>query len=250
VAATARRLGCRTHIFARSDRILGRSVSAPIAAHLQSRHESEGVRFTFGAEPLGVVPGDGGPVLVTGGEHHRFDDILVAVGSEPRDLLAVRAGIETAQGVLVDERRQTSVADVYCIGDAARLRRPTNGTPDRLESVHGANDDAKIVAAQILGNVPAAPAVPWFWSDQYDVRLQVAGFRSKSTCAVVRGAEAEDEFAVVHTAGERVVCVEAVNSAVDFAVGRRLIATGARMDLALLATAESLLDAVCEEEPE
>jgi 3-phenylpropionate/trans-cinnamate dioxygenase ferredoxin reductase component len=161
--------------------------------------------------------------------------VLVGVGALARDDLAVSAGLACDNGVRVDETARTSDAAIYAIGDVTRRPVPVHGGAlHRLESVPNALEQAKQAAAAITGRPAPAPEVPWFWSDQYDVKLQIAGLPDDADRQRVRGDVAAGAFAVFHLSGDRVVCVEAVNAPAEFMAGRQLIGRRTPVDDARL----------------
>ena len=148
-------------------------------------------------------------------------------------------------GVVVDETARTSDPAIYAIGDVTRRPIPVHGgVMHRLESVPNALEQAKQAASAIVGRAAPAPEVPWFWSDQYDVKLQIAGLPFDADRQVVRGDPATGGFAVFHLNGDRIVCVEAVNAPAEFMGGRLLIGKATPVDAALLADPATSIKAV------
>lgn len=155
---------------------------------------------------------------------------MVGIGLVPRTELALNAGIAVDNGILVDDRMRTSAPGIYAIGDVARFPDPRTTTPMRLESVPNATEQAKVVAAAILDRPRPYQALPWFWSDQYDLKLQVAGVLEHGDDLVVRGDPATDtSFIVFHLHAGLVRCAEVVNDPAGFAASKRLIASGRPM---------------------
>jgi 3-phenylpropionate/trans-cinnamate dioxygenase ferredoxin reductase subunit len=163
------------------------------------------------------------------------DSVLIGVGAVPNDELARAAGITCANGVVVDEAGRTSAADVFAIGDVTWRPMPLYGRMARLESVPNALEQGRQVSAAITGKPAPKPEVPWFWSDQYDVKLQIAGVAFEADRMVVRGDPRSERFAVFHLLGGRLVAVEAINAAAEFMAGRTMILAGKSPDPARLA---------------
>ncbi|MNX95793.1 Rhodocoxin reductase [compost metagenome] len=232
-AASARALGAEAVVIERMDRVLARVASETLSAFFTNLHRQHGVEILTGAEVAGFE--DGGVRLADGGLI-AADAILVGVGALAREALARTAGLACENGVVVDETARTSDPAIYAIGDVTHRPLPVHGgRMHRLESVPNALEQAKQAAAAIVGRAAPAPEVPWFWSDQYDVKLQIAGLPFDADRQVVRGDPATGGFAVFHLNGDRIVCVEAVNAPAEFMGGRLLIGKATPVDADLLA---------------
>jgi 3-phenylpropionate/trans-cinnamate dioxygenase ferredoxin reductase component len=149
--------------------------------------------------------------------------------------IARDAGIACGNGILVDDHMRTSHPDVYAIGDVAYRPLVHYGCGGRLESVHNAIEGGKIAAATILGAAMPAIDVPWFWSDQFDLKLQTAGIHTGSDARILRGDPISRAFAVFYLKEGKVIAVDAVNSAPEYIVGKKLVAASARVAPAELA---------------
>ena len=165
------------------------------------------------------------------------------------EALAHQAGLECLNGIVVDEAARTSDPAIWAIGDATHRPIPLHGVlRHRLESVPNALEQAKQAAAAITGRPAPAPEVPWFWSDQYELKLQIAGLPDGADRQIVRGVADVDAdpvgFAVFHLAGDRIVSVEAVNAPAEFMAGRQLIARGTVVDADKLADTSVSMKAV------
>jgi len=235
VAASARALGCEVVVIEREARVLARVASKPLSAFFERYHAGKGVDIVLGAS----VTGFRGENIVTGvalhGEIQACDVALVGIGAAPNIALARDAGLSCADGVVVDLEARTSDPDIFAIGDVTHRPLPLYDRAMRLESVPNALEQAKQAAAAISGHAPPAPEVPWFWSDQYDLKLQIAGAPFDADTLVVRGDPDSASFAVFHLAGNRLMAVEAVNAAAEFMGGRQLIGKRAEVDPARLA---------------
>jgi 3-phenylpropionate/trans-cinnamate dioxygenase ferredoxin reductase subunit len=235
VAASARALGCEVTVIEREERVLARVAAAPLSAFFQRYHTARGVHILTGVavegfEGQGAVSG----VKLAGGKVIACDVVLVGVGAAPNIALARDCGLACADGVIVDEAARTSDPRVFAIGDVTHRPLPLYGRNMRLESVPNALEQAKQAAAAITGHAPPPPEVPWFWSDQFDLKLQIAGVPFDSDSLVIRGEPDDDAFAVFHLHGARVMAVEAVGAAAEFMGGRLLIGKKAEVDPARL----------------
>ncbi|MFE9082600.1 NAD(P)/FAD-dependent oxidoreductase [Brevundimonas sp. NPDC003935] len=232
-AASARALGAEAVVIERMDRVLARVASETLSAFFTDLHRQHGVEIMTGAEVSGFED-DG--VRLADGTLITADAVLVGVGALAREALARAAGLACENGVVVDENARTSNPAIYAIGDVTHRPIPVHGgRMHRLESVPNALEQAKQAAAAIVGRAAPAAETPWFWSDQYDVKLQIAGLPFDADRQVVRGDPATGGFAVFHLHGDRIVCVEAVNAPADFMGGRLLIGKATPVDAALLA---------------
>ena len=235
-AASARGLGAEVILLERLDRVLKRVASEPLSAFFTERHRAAGVDIRLNVEVAGFE--DGG-VRLSDGSLVGADVILVGVGALANDGLARAAGLACdpagSGGIIVDEMARTSDPAIYAIGDVTVRPVPVHGCTMRLESVPNALEQARQAAHAIVGRAQAAPEVPWFWSDQYDIKLQIAGLPQDADRTVVRGDPATGRFAVFHLCGDRIVCVEAVSAPPEFMAGKQLIGRRTPVDVARLA---------------
>ena len=237
-AASARALGAEAVVIERMDRVLARVASETLSAFFTDYHRARGVEILTGAEVSGFEGGGVRPegVRLADGTLIAADAVLVGVGALAREALARTAGLPCENGVVVDENARTADPSIYAIGDVTHRPIPVHGgRMHRLESVPNSLEQAKQAAAAIVGRAPPAAEVPWFWSDQYDVKLQIAGLPFDADHQVVCGDPASGAFAVFHLNGDRIVCVEAVNAPADFMGGRLLIVKATPVDPVLLA---------------
>jgi 3-phenylpropionate/trans-cinnamate dioxygenase ferredoxin reductase subunit len=232
-AASARALGAEAVVIERAPRVLARVASETLSTFFTAQHRAHGVEIMTGAEVVAVAH-DG--VTLADGSVVRADAVLVGVGALACESLARSAGLRCDDGVVVDEQARTSDPAIFAVGDMTRRPIPVHGgVSHRLESVPNALEQAKQAAAAIVGRPGPAPEVPWFWSDQYDFKLQIAGLPFDADRQVVRGDPSAGGFAVFHLNGDRVVCVEAVNAPPEFMAGKQLIGKGTSVDVAKLA---------------
>ncbi len=234
VAASARALGAEACVLEAQDRVLARVASPALSAFVEAAHRRHGVDLRL---KVGVEAIEADAVRLADGSLVPADLVLLGVGAVAEDSLARAAGLaDTAGGIRVDEHARTIDPAIHAIGDCT-IRPLPGGTTGRLESVPSATEQAKQAAADLCGKPPPAPEVCWFWSDQYDLRIQVAGLAQGAARAVTRGdPAATDRLAVFHLdAAGRVQAVEAVSAAPEFMAGKRLIGLGRPVDAAKLA---------------
>jgi 3-phenylpropionate/trans-cinnamate dioxygenase ferredoxin reductase subunit len=248
VAASARALGAEVVVVEREARLLARVASEVLADFMHDAHTRQGVTLLTGRTVAAFQPGEGGSVAgVTLDDGHSLpaDLVIVGVGGVACEGLGAAAGLTCDGGVVVDETARTSDPDIYALGDMTRRPVPVHdGRVVRLESVPNALEQAKQAAAAITGRNPPAPEVPWFWSDQYDLKLQMAGLSDGADRKVVRTVADGAGLAVFHLAGDRLLCVEAVNAPAEFMGGRLLIAKATPVDADKLADPSVSMKAV------
>jgi len=236
-AASARALGAEAFVLEREPRLLARVASPPLSAFFESAHRAHGVEIDLGCQVVGLE-GQAGHVSgarLADGRVLPCDVALVGVGAVPNEEIAIAAGLDCQGGVMVDANARTSDPDIYAVGDLTNRPLPLYGRRIRLESVPNALEQARQAAAHIVGRAAAAPEVPWFWSDQYDIKLQIAGLPFDVAQLVVRGEPSSGAFAVFHLdADGRVQCVESVNTPAEFMGGRQLILKRKLVDAAHL----------------
>jgi len=232
-AASARALGAEAVVIERMDRVLARVASPTLSAFFSACHRAHGVGILTAAT---VTSFEDGGVRLDDGRLVEADVVLIGIGALARDGLARAAGLACDNGVVVDETAQTSDPAIWAIGDVTFRPVPVHGgRRHRLESVPNALEQAKQAAASITGRPAPPPEVPWFWSDQYDVKLQIAGLPDGADHQLVRGDIEDGSFAVFHLVGNRIVCVEAVNAPAEFMAGRQMIARRQTVDPVRLA---------------
>jgi 3-phenylpropionate/trans-cinnamate dioxygenase ferredoxin reductase component len=226
-AASARALGAEATIIERESRVLARVACPILSEFFQNFHRAQGVTIDVDAQ---VATLEGAEGRVTGvrlgdGRLVPCDAALVGVGAVANDELAREAGLTCHNGITVDLSARTDDPVIFAIGDCTSRPLPLYDRTGRLESVPNALEQAKQAASAICGKPAPTPEVPWFWSDQYDLRLQIAGMPFDTTQVVVRGDVSAARFALFHlTADGTVQAVEAVNAAPEFMGGRRIIA--------------------------
>ncbi len=236
-AAVLRGVGIEVAVFEQEDRLLKRVAGPEISDFYAAEHVRHGVDLHLETE---VVALEGErqveAVKLASGETFAVDLVLAGIGLVPNIAPLLSAGATGGAGVDVDENCRTSLGDIYAIGDCAlHANTYAAGEIIRLESVQNANDMANTAARAIVGDPAPYDAVPWFWSNQYDLRLQTAGLSSAHDARVVRGDSARRSFAVVYLRHGHVVALDCVNATRDYAQGRRLVEARTKAPVAALA---------------
>ena len=236
-AASARHLGLDVTVLEMADRPMNRVVAPEISAFYQRRHEREGVHLFCNTSVTSFVGADDGRVRAVACGEREFpcDFVIVGVGIVPESTLAASAGLRCENGITVDEACQTSDPNIYAAGDCTCHPSVRYGRRLRLESVDNAVEQAKTAATNICGKPARHTHVPWFWSDQYDLKLQIAGLSTGYDQAVIRGDPDGGKFALYYLAQGELLAVDAVNSPKDFMTGKKWIAERKRPDPAKLA---------------
>ena len=236
VAAVCCQHGLQVSVLEMEDRVMSRVVSPNVSDYYQLRHTEHGVRLMLST---GLAGFEGRrrvrKVLTTEDPALPAGFVVVGVGILPNMELAAAAGLDTADGVIVDDRCQTSDPDIYAIGDCTFHPNDIYGRRLRLESVHNALEQAKTAASNICGVDSSYCQVPWFWSDQYDIKLQIAGLSEGYDDVVLRGDPSGGSFACFYLADSILIAVDAINSPREFMQSKRLIAERARPPVDALA---------------
>lgn len=240
VAAVARTMGLDVTVLEMEHRILQRVTTPTMSDYFTRLHEGHGVkiRTETRASELRGTDGRVDGVVTADGETLPADIVLIGIGIIPETELAEAAGLAVDNGIVVDERCRTSVPDIWAIGDCTNHPSKLLGRNIRLESVPNAMDQARVAAANIMGKDKVHDAAPWFWSDQYDVKLQMVGFSAEGDREVIRGSTDAAPFAVFYLKDDRVVAVDATNSPKEFMACKLLVQSGKSVDDAVLADPE------------
>ncbi|MGQ0618371.1 MAG: NAD(P)/FAD-dependent oxidoreductase [Panacagrimonas sp.] len=237
IAAVARRIGLQVSVLEAAPHLLARVTSPVVGAFYRDLHQQQGVAVRCGVAVTRIEDRGGSPVVVTeGGDGFGADLVIAGVGALPNLELARDAGLVCNHGIVVDEHCRTSVPGIYAAGDCTEQPSSIYHTQIRLESVPNAIEQARTVAATICGKNRPNRAVPWFWSDQYDVKLQSAGLQRGHDQTATRGDPSQRSFAVYYLRAGRLLAVDAINRPAEFALAKAWIA-----DRAVLA-AERLAD--------
>lgn len=228
IAATLTAGGRKVTVVEAAHRLLGRAVAPAIASHVHMRLEAMGVRILTGTT-VERLEGDSGHVaaaITSGGDRLSAQMVIIGIGVVPNVELAQEAGLAVGNGIGVDPLMRTSVPDILAIGDAASYRHWFTGGDVRLESVQNATDQARLAARTILGHDNPYSAVPWFWSDIGDMKLQMVGLTAGGDHSVTLGDFAENRFSVYHYGGGRLIGIESVNRPGDHMLGRKMLGAG------------------------
>jgi 3-phenylpropionate/trans-cinnamate dioxygenase ferredoxin reductase subunit len=237
-AAVLTKAGKKVVLLEALDRVLARVAGADLSRFYEKEHRDHGVDLRLGV----CVDAIEGETKVTGvrladREVIPADLVIVGIGIVPAVEPLIAAGADCANGVRVDRLCKTSLLDVYAIGDcAAHANDFAEGGEIRLESVQNANDQANVVAKAIVGDEAPYHAIPWFWSNQYDLKLQTAGLSTGHDQAVLRGDPANRSFSIVYLKAGKVIAIDCVNATKDYVQGRMIVTAGLR------ATPEQLAD--------
>jgi 3-phenylpropionate/trans-cinnamate dioxygenase ferredoxin reductase component len=239
VAAVARTMGLHVTLVEAAARVLARVTTAEVSAYYEQLHRARGVDIRTGTGVSGIEGTDGrvSGVVLADGTVIPAAAVLIGIGIVPNSELATAAGLAAANGIETDTDARTADQRIFAVGDCAS--RPLAHYGDRrgrLESVHNALEQGKLAAAAILG-LPRPPLeTPWFWSDQYEIKLQTAGLCTGAVTCILRGDPSANRFAAFHLdAGNRLLAVDAVNAPPEFVVGKQLIARQATVAPAKLA---------------
>jgi len=230
VAASARHRGFGVTVLEAAERVMARAVSTEVSAFYEACHRAAGVAVHCGA----AVKALRGAERVTGvetadGRVFDCDLVIVGIGIVPNIELAANAGLECSNGIAVDEYARTADPHIVAAGDCTSHPHPLLARRVRLESVPNAIHQAKVAAATLLGSPTAYSEVPWFWSDQYDLKLQIAGLSTGYDEVVLRGDPSKRSFAAFYLRGGELLAVDAVNSPREFIAGKKLVANRARI---------------------
>jgi len=224
VAAVAKKLGLEVTVVEALDRIMSRGIGEEVSNFFQDMHREEGVTILTGK---GVEAFDGDTkvshVICADGSKVEADIVVVGIGVLPNQELAQEAGLKCENGIVVDEYCRTDDPNIFAGGDCTFHPNPLLDRMLRLESVHNAVEQGKTAAASMLGQPKAYAQVPWFWSDQYDVKLQIAGMPDGYDNHVVRGDPSTRKFAVFYLKDNRIICVFAISAMAEYMQGRKLI---------------------------
>jgi 3-phenylpropionate/trans-cinnamate dioxygenase ferredoxin reductase subunit len=224
-AATAGIKGLEVDVLELASRVMARAVTPEISEYFQARHAAAGVRIHLGVQATAIeASGDKVTgVSLSDGRHIPADLVVVGVGVLPNVELAAEAGLAVASGIIVNEHLLTADPNISAIGDCALFESPRFGGSLRLESVQNATDHARCVAARLTGDDKVYDGQPWFWSDQADDKLQIAGLTTGYDRVVLRGEPAQKAFSAFCYKAGKLVGIESVNRAGDHMFGRRLL---------------------------
>jgi len=230
-AAIAMTLELDVTVLEMAPRVLARVTSPMISRFFEAEHKARGVDIRTGVQVTGIRAENGvaRAVCLSDGTDMPADIILAGIGILPNTELAEQAGLSCSNGILTDRDARTSDPRIYAAGDCAARPLIHYGRTGRLESVHNAIEQGKLAAAAIMGQKRPAEDCPWFWSDQYDLKLQIAGLSADYDQYVLRGCIETRKFAVFYLRAGQLIAVDAINSPAEFLMTKRLIISGARL---------------------
>jgi 3-phenylpropionate/trans-cinnamate dioxygenase ferredoxin reductase subunit len=235
VAAVTRTLGKEVTVIEMADRVMSRVVSPEVSAFYEQEHRSHGVLLLPGTGLAGVDADERvQSVRTSDGQILPADIVLVGVGIEPNTELASAADLAVDNGIVVDARCRTADPNIFAVGDCTSHPSEIYGRRLRLESVHNALEQAKTAATNALGGNLVYSEVPWFWSDQYDLKLQIAGLSQGYDQVVIRGEPAERSFACLYLSAGKLIAIDAINAPRDFMQAKPLIAAGLHPEISSL----------------
>ena len=228
LAAAATMLGKSVRVLELQQRLMPRVVSPVLSDFYRDVHASQGVDISLGVALVNVVSDHGkvSGIVLSDGSVYPADLALVGIGVVPNTELALEAGLTVSNGIVVDEYLRTEDESVYALGDCANHPNPFATGRVRIESVQNAVDQAKCIAAVIVGRSESYCAVPWFWTDQYDIKLQMAGLSGGYGQVVTRGEPESRKFSVFYFRDGKLAAVDSVNRPADHLAARKLIGAG------------------------
>ena len=237
-AAVLKKLGLQVTVLEMADRVLERVTSETLSSYLTTLHAIHGVSIKTGCSVTCITGGEDETqplnVECRNGENYIADIILVGIGVLPETSLAESAGLETDNGIVVSELGMTSDSDIFAAGDCTRHPNRFGGGLTRLESVQNANDQARVVAGNMLDKQVAYDMVPWFWSDQYDIKLQMVGINRHYDRTLTRGDSASLEsegFCVFYLRDDKLIAADCVGRPKEFMASKQLITKGLTPEL-------------------
>ena len=224
-AAIAAKKNKKVTIIEMADRVMNRTVDPQISEYYLNLHESYGVKFHFNTslETINEVS-NSLEVVCSDGTEVKADSVLIGAGVVPNIELAEEAGINCDNGIIVNEFGQTNFKNIYACGDCTNHPNKILNKNLRLESVHNAMEQAKTVASSVMNNPMEYNQVPWFWSDQYDHKLQIVGLSGDHDMVTMRGNTNDAKFMLFYTKDEELIAVDAINNPKEFLISRKLVA--------------------------
>lgn len=247
LASSAVKQGVDVTVLEAMDRVLARVTSPQVSEFYQHVHAQEGVKVRLNTQLEKFTDVDGQfSAIVNDGEQLLFDSAVIGIGVIPNSELAEQAGLSCDNGIVVNEFTQTDDPSIFAIGDCSNHPNQFYNKRVRLESVPNAVEQAKTAASVICGSPKAHDALPWFWSDQYDIKLQTAGLFNDYDQVVVRGESAARKFAVFYLKDAYLIAVDAINSPVEFMISKKLILNRVQPNLEQLADPDVAIKSLLE----
>ena len=243
VAAVAASLKIETSVIDIADRVMSRTVDPLISDYYHSLHENNGVNIHL-EHGLKSITGKGNveKVFCTNNLELDADIVVIGAGVIPNDELALTAGLTCENGIVVNEFGQTEDKNIYACGDCTNHPNKILGRKLRLESVHNAMEQSKAVASSIMGLKEPYNQVPWFWSDQYDHKLQIVGLSGDHDEVIMRGSKSEQSFLLFYLKDKEIIAVNAINSSKEFLISKKLVANKVRISSDIISDQSSNLN--------
>ena len=246
-AAVLQKFDKKITIIENSNRILSRMAGSELSTFLEDTHRKNGIEIKTNQNITSFIS-DGDTVkaaLLSSGEKLKADMIIIGIGILPSVTPLINAGAEGENGVNVDEYCQTTLKDIFAVGDCASHKNSfAGGKRIRLESVQNANDQAITAAKMIMESPKPYTATPWFWSNQYHLKLQTVGLSTGYDSTVIRGDISSDSFSVIYLKEDRVIAIDSINSTKDWIQGRNLVEAGAKVSRSKLSDTNTPLKAL------
>tara|TARA_B100000579_G_scaffold222804_1_gene182280 strand:+ start:6804 stop:8018 length:1215 start_codon:yes stop_codon:yes gene_type:complete len=235
VAAVAAQKNINVTVIEMADRVMNRTVDPQISEYYLGLHQKNGVEFKFNTS-LKEIRGNDRPeyVICSDLSEVKADTVIIGAGVIPDTDLASEAGIDTNNGILVDEYGQTNFEKIYACGDCTNHPNKILNKNLRLESVHNAMEQSKTVAFNILNNPLEYSQVPWFWSDQYDHKLQIVGLSGEHDTVTMRGEMSDNKFMLFYTKNSELLAVDSINNPKEFLISRKLMGKKVKIDVEMI----------------
>jgi 3-phenylpropionate/trans-cinnamate dioxygenase ferredoxin reductase subunit len=234
-AATCRHMGCEVTVLELADRVMNRVVAPTVSQFFEQEHRAKGIHIVCNTRVTRLEGTDCVQrVICADGSEITADVVIVGVGAVPNSALASEAGLACDNGIIVDEYCRTQDEAIFAAGDCTNHPSPRFGRRVRVESVDNAFEQAKTAALNLLDRNVTHDRVPWFWSDQFDSKLLIAGLSQDYDQQILRGDPASRSFSVCYLKGRELIAVEAINHSKDYMAARKLIAERTQMNLAKL----------------
>ena len=231
VAATAIKFGCEVTVIEQQDRVMKRVVSKEVSNFFEDYHLSQGVRFIFNDEINSIKRvNNKHEISLSTGKIIHADSILVGIGGIPNTEIAENTDIEINNGISIDSKCRTNINNIFSMGDCTNFWSELYGKKIRLESVQNAIDQAKVLADNIMNIDSVYDSVPWFWSDQYDLKLQIAGLSEGYDETILRGDKKTKSFSCLYLKEGKIIAIDAINRPKDFIQSKVLIQEKRRID--------------------
>tara|TARA_B100000214_G_scaffold99866_1_gene69562 strand:- start:941 stop:2155 length:1215 start_codon:yes stop_codon:yes gene_type:complete len=235
VAAIASKRNVSVSVIEMADRVMNRTVDPQISEYYKNLHESHGVDFQFNNSLKEIVGSKKvEKVICSDGAEIKADMVIIGAGILPNVEIAEEAGINCENGIIVDEFAKTNSDIVFACGDCTNHPNKLLNRNLRLESVHNAMEQAKTAAYSVLGNPVEYNQIPWFWSDQYDHKLQIVGLSGEHDAVTIRGNIKESKFMLFYTKEDKLIAVDSVNNPKEFLICRKLVANKVKMNAEMI----------------